>query len=79
MPEFYPAFVLIHLLGQIPLEEWFPIRQSFAELNAIRAFDGMTIETNYRVSYKGNAGTIQQLTDGKFRVRFDIGVNIYLL
>lgn len=79
VPEFYPAFVLIRLLGQIPLEEWVPIRQSFAELNAIRAFDGLTIETNYRVSYKGNAGTIQQLTDdGNFRVRFDIGGEAHL-
>lgn len=67
LPQFYPEHMLTRLLEQIDLQEWPYIRDSFA-----RVFD--VIAPKCRVSYQGQAGTIQQcLDDGNFRVTFDAG------
>lgn len=70
--EFYPEHMLTRLLEQIPLEEWPPIRKSFADV-----FD--VISPKCRVSYKDNDGTIQELRhDGNFKVTFDKGGELNL-
>lgn len=67
VPKFYPEHMLTRLLEQIPLEEWPPIRKSFADV-----FD--VISPNCRVSYNGINGTIQELRhDDYFKVTFDNG------
>jgi serine/threonine protein kinase len=71
-PKFYPEHMLTRLLEQIPLEEWPPIRKSFADV-----FD--VISPKCRVSYKGNDGTIQELKhDDNFKVTFDKGGELIL-